>query len=201
MLDNDDFIRDEKPVIVSNELRASISYHIRPCHPWWAPDYSWNAHPCVGYSRILSSRRQPRNTAGPVPGPGGRGYFSGTGIRKTISRPPLDRSGITLRFVVDAMLPRDLAEYLIALGHEASTVKRLRLGADETIWQYAEKYQAVVITKDSDYLPFPSSHSTAQLIHFTGGNMTTKAMIERFATQLPQIIEALLAGEKTVEIR
>jgi predicted nuclease of predicted toxin-antitoxin system len=106
-----------------------------------------------------------------------------------------------LRFVVDAMLPRDLAEYLIAEGYEASTVKRLRLGPDETIWQYAEKHRAIVITKDSDYLPFPNEHSTAQLVHFTGGNMTTAVMISRFREGLPQIVESLRAGEKTVEIR
>jgi predicted nuclease of predicted toxin-antitoxin system len=99
------------------------------------------------------------------------------------------------------MLPRDLAEFLISEGYKASTVKRLKLGPDETIWQYAEKHIAVVITKDYDYLPFPSEHSTAQLLHFTGPNMSTKMMIERFRVQLPQIIKSLHAGEKTVEIR
>jgi predicted nuclease of predicted toxin-antitoxin system len=106
-----------------------------------------------------------------------------------------------LRFIVDAMLPRDLAEFLISDGYEASTVKRLKLGPDETIWQYAENNNAVVITKDSDYLPFPTEHSRAQLIHFVGGNMSTTTMIERFRSQLPQIVAALHAGEKTVEIR
>jgi predicted nuclease of predicted toxin-antitoxin system len=106
-----------------------------------------------------------------------------------------------MRFVVDAMLPRDIAEFLISEGHEASTVKWLKLGPDETIWQYAEKHHTIVITKDSDYLPFPSEHSTAQLVHFTGGNMSTAMMIESFRKGLPQIIESLRAGEKTVEIR
>jgi predicted nuclease of predicted toxin-antitoxin system len=106
-----------------------------------------------------------------------------------------------MRFVVDAMLPRDIAEYLISEGHEALTVKWLKLGPDETIWQYAEKHFAIVVTKDSDYLPFPSKHSKAQLIHFTGGNMSTSMMIERFRDGLPQIIDSLRAGEKIVEIR
>jgi predicted nuclease of predicted toxin-antitoxin system len=99
------------------------------------------------------------------------------------------------------MLPRDLAEFLIAEGYDAVTVKRMKLEPDETIWQYAEKHLAIVITKDSDYLPFPTEHSTAQLVHFTGGNMSTKVMIERFRDGLPQIIESLRAGERTVEIR
>jgi predicted nuclease of predicted toxin-antitoxin system len=106
-----------------------------------------------------------------------------------------------MRFVVDAMSPRDIAEFLISEGHEASTVKWLKLGPDETIWQYAEKHHTIVITKDSDYLPYPSEYSTAQLVHFTGGNMSTAMMIESFRKGLPQIIESLRAGEITVEIR
>jgi predicted nuclease of predicted toxin-antitoxin system len=106
-----------------------------------------------------------------------------------------------MHFVVDAMLPREIAEYLISVGHEASTVEWLKLGPDESIWQYAEKHHAVVVTKDSDYLPFPSKHSTAQLVHFTGRNMSTAKMIERIRDGLPQIIKSLRAGEKIVEIR
>ena len=99
------------------------------------------------------------------------------------------------------MLPRDLAEFLIAEGHEASTVKWLKLGPDETIWQYAEKHHAVVITKDADYLPFPTKYSKAQLVHFMGGNISTSMLIEHFRAKLPQVIEALRAGERIVEIR
>jgi predicted nuclease of predicted toxin-antitoxin system len=106
-----------------------------------------------------------------------------------------------LRFIVDAMLPRDIAEYLISQGHEASTVKRLKLGPDETVWQYAEKHKSIVITKDSDYLPFPIDFSPAQLVHFTGPNMSTKMMIECFHRELPHIIASLLSGEKIVEVR
>jgi predicted nuclease of predicted toxin-antitoxin system len=108
---------------------------------------------------------------------------------------------MNLRFIVDAMLPREVAEFLIAEGYEASTVKWLKLGPDETIWQYAEKHEAIVITKDSDYLPFPSAHSKAKLVHFTGPNMTTKMIIDRFRTELPQILASLRAGERTVELR
>jgi predicted nuclease of predicted toxin-antitoxin system len=106
-----------------------------------------------------------------------------------------------LRFIVDEMLPRKLAEYLIEEGYDASTVKWLKLGPDEMIWEHAEKHGAIVITKDSDYLPFPDDFSAAQLVHFTGENMSTAAMIDLFRQKLPQLIEALKAGDKIVEIR
>jgi predicted nuclease of predicted toxin-antitoxin system len=85
--------------------------------------------------------------------------------------------------------------------HEAFTVKRLKIGSDDSIWQHAEKLQAVVISKDSDYLPHANQFSKAQFIHVRGGNMTTSQLIERFRVHLPEIPQALKSGEKIIDIK
>jgi predicted nuclease of predicted toxin-antitoxin system len=99
------------------------------------------------------------------------------------------------------MLPRDLAEFLVAEGHEAFTVKRLKIGSDDSIWEHAEKIEAVVISKDSDYLPLASQFSKAQFVHIKGGNITTFELIERFRIRLPEILQALQSGERIIDIK
>jgi predicted nuclease of predicted toxin-antitoxin system len=99
------------------------------------------------------------------------------------------------------MLPRDLAEFLVAEGHEAFTVKRLKIGSDDSIWEHAEKIEAVVISKDSDYLPFAGQLSKARFVHLTGGNMSTSQLIERFRKKLPEILRALKSGERIIDIK
>jgi predicted nuclease of predicted toxin-antitoxin system len=99
------------------------------------------------------------------------------------------------------MLPRDLAEFLVTEGHEAFTVKRLKIASDDSIWEHAEKTEAVVISKDSDYLPLARQLSRARFVHLTGGNMTTFQLIERFRTHLPEILQALNSGERIIDIK
>ena len=98
------------------------------------------------------------------------------------------------------MLPRDFAEFLVSEGHEAFTAKRLKIGTDDSIWQHTEKIQAVVISKDSDYLSLASQFSKPQFVHLTGGNMTTSQLIERFRVRLPEILQALQSGERIIDI-
>jgi predicted nuclease of predicted toxin-antitoxin system len=108
-----------------------------------------------------------------------------------------------LRFVVDHILPRDLAEYLISEGHKALTVGRLKTSArsDEAIWQYAESIQAIVISKDSDYLPLANEHAKIQFVHLRCGNLSTAKLLDLFRARMPQVLQALNAGERIVEVR
>jgi predicted nuclease of predicted toxin-antitoxin system len=99
------------------------------------------------------------------------------------------------------MLPRDLAEFLIVEGHEASTTSRLKLHSDESIWRHAESIQAVVISKDSDYIPLASQLAKAQFVHLRMGNLTTSELLDRFRLNLPQILQAILAGEKIIDVK
>ena len=108
-----------------------------------------------------------------------------------------------LQFIIDNMLPRDLAELLVAQGYEAQTASRLKLGsnADESIMQYADKIGAVVIFKDADFLPMSQNQAKGQFIHIKLGNTSTQQLLRRFQHQLPNILHALESGEKVIEVR
>ncbi len=106
-----------------------------------------------------------------------------------------------MRFIVDNMLPRHVAEFLISEGHEAFTSSRLKLRTDESIWQHAEKIQAVVVSKDADYIPLASQLSKAQFVHLRVGNLTTSELLEKLRLNLPQITHAILEGEKIIDVK
>ena len=58
-----------------------------------------------------------------------------------------------MNFLVDAQLPPALARLITSLGHNAVHVEEamLLLANDEAIWDYALKYQHIIITKDEDF--------------------------------------------------
>jgi predicted nuclease of predicted toxin-antitoxin system len=59
-----------------------------------------------------------------------------------------------VRFLVDAQLPPALARLLIELGHEAQHVGDLDLlrASDRDIWHRASDRDAILITKDADFV-------------------------------------------------
>lgn len=59
-----------------------------------------------------------------------------------------------MRFLVDAQLPPLLARHIRELGHEAEHVADIGMSAssDRDIWQYAHANDAVLITKDEDFV-------------------------------------------------
>jgi predicted nuclease of predicted toxin-antitoxin system len=105
-----------------------------------------------------------------------------------------------LLFIVDNMLPRDLAEYLTAAGHEAITTRRLKISSDELIWRHAEKLGAVVISKDADYLPLEQQLTNAQFVHLRFGNLSTADLMKSFKARFPRILQSLKNGEKIVDV-
>jgi len=58
-----------------------------------------------------------------------------------------------VRFIIDAQLPASLAGDLKTIGHEAIAVRNvgLREAEDESIWDYANTHQMVIVTKDEDF--------------------------------------------------
>lgn len=60
-----------------------------------------------------------------------------------------------MKFLVDAQLPRQLAYQLVALGHEAVHTLELPQGnctTDQAICAWADEINAVVLTKDADFV-------------------------------------------------
>jgi len=109
-----------------------------------------------------------------------------------------------VKLLVDNQLPAALARYLTSLGHECEHVEAVRLDAasDADIWQYASEQGSVVVSKDEDFLYFASRpESAACFVWVRLGNCRTSALIEAFDRLWPRIEQALLRGERVVEIR
>jgi predicted nuclease of predicted toxin-antitoxin system len=108
-----------------------------------------------------------------------------------------------MRFVVDAQLPPALARWLAARGHEAQHVNEIGLSdsSDADIWEHARSTGAVLVTKDQDFLHLSQIAPGPLLVWVTMGNTGRKVLLDRFETALPEMLEALTATEKVVELR
>ncbi|WP_291828042.1 DUF5615 family PIN-like protein [Bosea sp. (in: a-proteobacteria)] len=111
---------------------------------------------------------------------------------------------MTPRFLIDAQLPPALAERLAAAGFEASHVHRVGLGgaSDRAIWRRACETADALITKDVDFVQLARSDAAGvAVIWIRIGNVTNSALWRVLEPALPDIVAALRAGERIVEIR
>jgi predicted nuclease of predicted toxin-antitoxin system len=108
------------------------------------------------------------------------------------------------RFLIDAQLPPGLAVHLRERGHLAEHVNRVRLGgtSDRAIWNHAKRQQAILITKDEDFLALSRGDpSGPQIVWIRIGNISNDALWRRIGPVIDEVIGALEAGERVVEIR
>ena len=108
------------------------------------------------------------------------------------------------RFLIDAQLPPALAERLAAAGFKASHVDRIGLGgaSDLAIWRQAPALADALITKDIDFVQLARSDALGvAVIWIRIGNVTNAALWRVLEPALPEIVAALRAGERIVEIR
>jgi len=111
---------------------------------------------------------------------------------------------VSVRFIVDANLPPALARALTAQGHHAEHVMDVGLheSEDDSIWDYAAKQQAVIITKDADFpkllaRPLP----TLAVVWLRVGNCRNPVLFSWFLPLLPEILECLEMGDQLIEVR
>lgn len=107
------------------------------------------------------------------------------------------------RFLVDAQLPPGLAKRLSALGYDAAHVNRVGLGpaGDAAIWAYAVANARVLLTKDDDFVALARRDPKATpVVWIRIGNCTNQALWRILEPALPEIILALEAGERVIEI-
>jgi len=108
-----------------------------------------------------------------------------------------------IRFIIDAQLPPDLAQKLTARGYPSEHVNRIDLGnaTDDAIWQYAARIGATLITKDEDFLALSErEESGPQVVWIRLGNISNNALWRAIEPQLDEIVQALNAGERIVEV-
>ncbi len=100
-----------------------------------------------------------------------------------------------MKFLVDAQLPRKLAELLESLGHDARHTLDLpakNRTSDETLRQLAQDEDRVLVTKDSDFVDsFMVRGLPPKLLFVTTGNMANKDLLTLFRASLPAIVDAL----------
>jgi predicted nuclease of predicted toxin-antitoxin system len=63
----------------------------------------------------------------------------------------------------------------------------------------ANKLGAVVITKDRDFTP--TEETVVRVIWVRTGNISTRALIDRFEIALPMVVSHLSDGARLVELR
>ena len=105
---------------------------------------------------------------------------------------------------VDAQLSPHLASWITEnLGLEAHPIIDLGLlyASDRQIFQAAGEAGAVLITKDSDFLPLIARlGSPPQVLWITCGNTSNARLRQILQTALPTALKLLEQGESLVEI-
>jgi predicted nuclease of predicted toxin-antitoxin system len=110
---------------------------------------------------------------------------------------------MTLRFIIDAQLPPALAGHLKASGYGAEHVNRISLGgaADARVWSYVVRKEAVLITKDEDFIELARRTADGPaVIWIRLGNTTNRALWAVFSRVLPEVLAGLRAGERVIVI-
>lgn len=109
-----------------------------------------------------------------------------------------------MKLWLDAQLSPALADWISAtFGIEAIPVRDLALrdAADGAIFDAARRAQAIVMTKDRDFIELLQRlGAPPSIILITVGNTSNARMREILTTALPAATELVLKGEPLVEI-
>ena len=93
-----------------------------------------------------------------------------------------------MKFVVDAQLPPQLANWLREKGHEARSVREigLRDAKDNAIWALAVTEDLVIVTKDGDFASLTVTRSGPQVLWVRTGNLVNRLLFARFEPHGPK---------------
>jgi predicted nuclease of predicted toxin-antitoxin system len=108
-----------------------------------------------------------------------------------------------VHFIIDAQLPPALARLLESRGHEAKHLTELGLlkAEDLHIWRYASRHEAVIVTKDEDFVILGTLTTDGPAIVWVRvGNTRKQVLLAWFERLLPAIERALANGEKLLEL-
>jgi predicted nuclease of predicted toxin-antitoxin system len=100
-----------------------------------------------------------------------------------------------MKFLIDAQLPKLLAQYLRDQGLDAIHTLELpdrNRTSDSQIRAFSLAEQRVVITKDSDfYDSFKQKQEPFKLIYLTVGNLSNQQLVHLFEKNLPHILKLM----------
>ena len=106
-------------------------------------------------------------------------------------------------FLCDVHIFPRLVALLRAEGFEAFHVFDVGLGsADDTaIWKYALDHDAIIVTKDKDFVRLDVSQPGPRVILVCTGNSSNQWLIARFTARLAQVLAHFDSGKRLVELR
>lgn len=107
-------------------------------------------------------------------------------------------------FLLDAQLPPAIAGVFVSAGQKASHVASLGLltATDRQIWNKAKSLNAVLVSKDGDFVTLrQQADKGPAVVWIRVGNTSTKALRLILERALPQIKSAIDEGEIIIEIR
>ena len=106
-------------------------------------------------------------------------------------------------FLIDAQLPRSLAEYFRLKGYQAFHVRDLMIeqASDEEIFLRAKKLSAIVVSKDSDFALIKSRLSGPQILWLRVGNVTKATLSAKLDSVWEELINELISGGAIIEVR
>ncbi|HEY9748213.1 MAG TPA: DUF5615 family PIN-like protein [Allocoleopsis sp.] len=109
-----------------------------------------------------------------------------------------------MNFWIDAQLPPTLANWLQdTFGVQATALRdiELRDAQDSEIFEAARVANAVVVTKDSDFVDLVCRLGTPpQILWLTCGNVTNRKLRQLLTVTFPEALKRLRQGEAIVEI-
>ena len=108
-----------------------------------------------------------------------------------------------MKFLVDENLPRKLVGALTALGHSAWYCPDVlgRSVGDTAIWRCAIEREAIIVTKDDDFLAlFSTEPLTVPLVWLRIGNCSRTEAIDLVIRHLDVIASSVAAGRLLVEL-
>lgn len=99
-----------------------------------------------------------------------------------------------MRFLVDAQLPRRLANLLERLGHDVLHTLDLpeaNRTSDAVLCDLSESDRRVLVTKDADFVDsFLLQRKPSQLLHVSTGNITNSELESLVGIHVTGIVEA-----------
>ena len=109
-----------------------------------------------------------------------------------------------MNFLVDNQLPPALTRLFSERGHLGQHVLDLRLdeAPDVDIWTYACQHDMVLVSKDDDFVHLANRPGDqGRLVWVRIGNCRKPVLLEAVARAWPQVVAALHAGHRIVEVR
>jgi predicted nuclease of predicted toxin-antitoxin system len=110
-----------------------------------------------------------------------------------------------MKLLVDNQLPLALARFLAANGFDCQHVQDIGMGAtdDRVIWEYAKAHDMTIVTKDEDFQLMADRQGSIppQVVWVRLGNSRKAALLQAFATLLPDLRTLLDDGGSVIEIR